>query len=173
MREQRRKQTAEDHRVGDVRDVELVEADEAMALCDPGRDKRKRILFVLECCKLLVHGAHEHVEMDACLAADGHRRKEAVHQEALAAPDATPHVHAARNVRRQEDFCQRRLARGAERFELRGKDFQPVERRELRMIECRATGREQRLEPVDKGVVTRRDVAFDATSAHECRPIRD
>ena len=41
------------------------------------------------------------------------------------------------------------------------------------MVERRAAGREQWLEPVDKGVVTRRNVAFDAASAHECWPLRD
>src|SRR4030095_6505371 len=111
--------------------------------------------------------------MDARLAANPHRHEESVHQEALAAPDAAPQVDAARNLWRHEDFRQRRLARGAEGFELGRQLLQSVERRELRMVERRAASSKQRLEPVDKGVVTRRNVALDAASTHPRSPIRD
>ena len=69
VREQRREQTAQDHRVGDVRDMELVEADETMALRDPRSDERERILFVFQRRELFVDRAHEDMEMDARLAA--------------------------------------------------------------------------------------------------------
>ena len=85
-----------------------------------------------------------------------------------------PHRYTPRgNVRRHEEFRQRRLTCGAERLQLRREELQPIEGRKLRMVERRAAGREQWLEPVDKGVVTRRNVAFDAAAAHKCWPIRD
>ncbi len=128
MLEQRLQQPAEDHRVGDVGHVELVEADEPPAARDARRDDGERILLVFHLGERRMHVAHEEMEVHARLAANGDGREEAVHQEALAAPDAAPQVDAARDVRRREQLLQRRLPRGAKRVELVGQDLQAVER---------------------------------------------
>ncbi len=103
--------------------------------------------------KLLVHVAHERVKVHARLAPDRDRREERVHQKALAATDAAPQVDAARHVGRQEQLLQRRLPRGAKRFELARELLEAIERCRLRVIERRAARREDRVEPRDEGVV--------------------
>jgi hypothetical protein len=91
----------------------------------PSATAASGILDVLELRELGVHVAHERVEMHARLAADLHLAEERVHHQALAATDAAPQVDAARNVGRQEQALERRLASDLERFELVD---QPVER---------------------------------------------
>jgi len=61
-----------------------------------------------------MHVTHEGMEMNARFAANRDRRVEAVHQEALAAPDAAPQIDAAGNLGRRKDALQRRLARHLE-----------------------------------------------------------
>ena len=102
--EQAREQAGEDHRVGDVGDEELVEADHARcarAMCAATRLQRfarGRLQFG----ELGVHVAHEMVEMHALCARRGRgavqRREEQIHQQRLAAADAAPQIHAARRV---------------------------------------------------------------------------
>ncbi len=92
--EQRGQQPPEDHRVGDVGDVKLVEAHKPPLASNTGSDGDERVFLVLEPRKLFVHVAHERVEVDARLAPDRHRREERVHQKALAASDAAPKVDA-------------------------------------------------------------------------------
>ena len=114
MLEERRQQPAENHGVGDVGNVKLVETDEAPLARDPRRDRGERIRLLLQPGQILVDVAHERVEMDARLAPHAHRREKPVHQEALAAPDPAPQIDAARDVGRREQLRQRRLPRGAE-----------------------------------------------------------
>ena len=101
-------------------DVELVEADEAPALRDPRRDRRERVR--LRCFSSARSSCTSRMNAWKCTRvlrriADG--REEGVHQEALAATHAAPQVDAARHLRGREELLQRRLARGAERLELR------------------------------------------------------
>ena len=74
--EQRSQQPAENHRVGDVGHVKLVEADEAPAARDALRHDRERILLAFQPREILVDVAHERMEMDARLPADGDGREE-------------------------------------------------------------------------------------------------
>ena len=74
-REQLLEQPAEDHRVGDVVDRELVEAEQLDLRSDRCGDRRDRIVavrlaalrFGANACDALVHVAHEGMEMDAAL----------------------------------------------------------------------------------------------------------
>ena len=97
--EQRLEQPVQDHRVGDVGDVELVEADQAKALRDALAEVLERIARSGHLGELAVDLAHELVEMQARLPRQRQRGEEAVHQEALAAADAAPEVDAARDRR--------------------------------------------------------------------------
>src|SRR6185503_16894418 len=86
-------EAAEDHRVGDVGDVEFIEADEAVALRGALGHRGDRVLGALELVELAMDLAHEVVEVHAALAHQRHAQVERVHQEALAAPDRAPQVH--------------------------------------------------------------------------------
>ena len=100
--EQPREQPAEDHGVGDVGDVELVEAEQPALLGDLGGGKPDRIvagdLAVLqllpEHAHALVHVGHELVEMRAALADHRACLEEQVHQHGLAAADVAEDVEA-------------------------------------------------------------------------------
>jgi hypothetical protein len=75
---------------------------------------------------------------------DRHDRKEAVHQETLAAPDAAPQVDAARHVRRGKQSGERRLPRRAEFRQLVAQPLQPLQGRGLRGIQPRLAAGEER-----------------------------
>jgi hypothetical protein len=62
----------QDHRVGDVRDVELVEADETVPPRGALREPGDRILFPLQRVELAVHLAHEVVKVHPALALQRH-----------------------------------------------------------------------------------------------------
>ena len=100
--EQPREQAAEDHGVGNVGDVELVEAEQPALLGDLGGGKPDRIVggdlaefqLLPEHAHALVHVAHELVEMRAALADHRACFEAQVHQHGLAAADVAEHVKA-------------------------------------------------------------------------------
>ena len=120
--EQPREQPAEDHRVGDVGDVEFVEAEQPAFLGDlvrgrAGSDRRRSIspslILLPEHPHALVHVGHELVEMRAALAHHRRRLEEQVHQHGLAAADVAVDVQAlgdrrrcrARRTASRPDWC--------------------------------------------------------------------
>src|SRR5438132_10346480 len=133
--EQRAEKASEYHRVGDVRDMELVETDQAMTARDSARDGGKRIDGMLQSAKLVVDTFHERVEVNASLAPQGHRGIERVHQEALASADPSPEVNAARRNRRIEPAPEKRSPRPDKGGELVMQALQSPERGDLRVIE--------------------------------------
>lgn len=110
--EERHQQPMKNHRVGDVGHVELVEADELVALGNSQSKLVERIDRALQLAQLAVHLAHELVEVQARLAPQRHGVEEQVHQEALAPPDAAIHVDAARELRPVDELLQRVRALG-------------------------------------------------------------
>ena len=109
----RLQQPVQDHRVGDVGDVELVEADQAEAPGDAPAQFVERVDRAAQVLQFAVHLAHELVEVQPRLALQRHRLVEAVHQEALAAADSAVHVDPARN-RRPIDHLGQRVATPAQ-----------------------------------------------------------
>jgi hypothetical protein len=97
----------QDHRVGDVGHVELVEADQLVALGNAQAQLVQRVDRALQLAQFAVHLAHELVEVQARLAPQRHGVEEAVHQEALATPDAAVHVDAARQLGPVDELLQR------------------------------------------------------------------
>jgi hypothetical protein len=101
--EQPREQPAEDHRVGDVGDVEFVEAQQPRILGDGVGGQPDRLgvgdLAVLEqiaeMARTLVDVGHELVEMHPALAHHRRRREEQIHQHGLAAADVAVNVEPA------------------------------------------------------------------------------
>ena len=99
-------QTAQDHRIGDVGDVEFVEAEQGDVLREIFGELRQRVRFLRRPARLgLPPGVdfrlclqHEFVEMDAALAVHRDRVEEQVHQHAFAAPDAAVDVEALRRI---------------------------------------------------------------------------
>lgn len=79
-------QAVQDHRIGDVADVEFIEADQAIALGDAACEFVERIGAATQLFELAVHLAHELVEVQARLAHHRHAAVEGIHQERLAAP---------------------------------------------------------------------------------------
>ena len=87
--EERGEEPRQDHRVGDVGDLKLVEAEEPRARGDFRRDRRDRVARLpggAESVNAVLHLAHEFVEMDAPPGAR-RQREELVHQHGLAAAD--------------------------------------------------------------------------------------
>src|SRR5882672_562018 len=131
-------QPAHDHRVGNVVDVHLVEADETVALGDALGERAERVLAALQLCELAVHVAHEVVEVHAALAHQRQAQVEAVHEEALAPADAAPEVDPAWQRRAHHQAPQRRgaprLVRGPFLVEL----LQALDRAQLRGVALEA-----------------------------------
>ncbi len=98
--EQLREQPAEDHGVGNVGDMEFVEAQQPGLLGKFGGDKPDRIVagvlaelhLLPERVNALVHVEHEFVKMRAALARHRARLEEQIHQHRLAAPDVAVDV---------------------------------------------------------------------------------
>ena len=92
--QERVEESCQDHRVGDVADVELVQAEHLRISPHPGRDANQRVRLVAKLVQACVHFLHEAMEM---LAADGHAgvRAKEIHQPGLAAAHAAPEVDPA------------------------------------------------------------------------------
>ena len=93
--------------VGDVGDVKLVKADEAVTLGNTFAQFVERIDRALEVAQFTVDFAHELVKMQARLALERNRVVKAVHQEAFAAPHPAVHVDPARNVGPVDQLLER------------------------------------------------------------------
>ena len=94
-----REQPAQDHRVGDVGDVELIEAKQRCGPGDRSATTGTTIAFVLlsRSRDELVHLDHEFMEMDAALRLERYEVEEQVHQHRLAAADRPEQVKPARD----------------------------------------------------------------------------
>ena len=94
--EQALEQAAQNHRVGDVDDVELVEAEQESLPRKRRRDRHQRIVGAALARRLqaVLHLQQEGVEMHAALLGDRRAGEEQVHQHGLAAPDRPEHVQA-------------------------------------------------------------------------------
>ncbi len=105
------KQSAEQHGIGYVGDLELVEA-EQLCLCTyllhhvVERICFDHCLLRAVLVDLLVHGLHERVEVHARLADLVHVLHEEVHQHRLAAAHATPYVQPARCTHLRGDWIR-------------------------------------------------------------------
>ena len=138
-------QAVQDHRVGDVCYVELIETDEFVALRDTPPQLVQRVHRALQVGQLAVHFPHELVEMQARLAPDRHGVEEAVHQEALAPPDTAIHVDTTRHIGPVDELFQRI---GALRFigrPLGGAAVQRVHCTQLCGVALETTGGQLRL----------------------------
>ena len=93
--EQRGEEPAEDHRVGDVGDVELVEAQHPRLSGEPVRDDAQRVLALGQRVQLPVHALHEAVEMHSQLRVETRGVDEQIDEMGLAAPDTAPYVETA------------------------------------------------------------------------------
>ena len=105
--EQRLEQAVQDHRVGDVGDMKLVEADQPKAFGHALAEHLERVNCAVHVGEFAVHLAHEFMKVQARLAFERHRVEKAIHQKALAAPHPTVHVDAARNFRASQQSHQR------------------------------------------------------------------
>ena len=88
----------QDHRVGDVRHVEFVEADEPVALGDPLAQLVERIHGALQLTQFAVHLAHELVKVQPRLALQRHSRVESSPSGSSCRAPPAKHVDTARNL---------------------------------------------------------------------------
>ena len=101
--EQSVEQPAEDHRVADIADEELVEAQHARFCGHVAGDRGERILDIPQRAQPVVHILHDAVEVRAALRVERQRLEEEIHKEGLAAADAAPDIKT-RNPRRRIAF---------------------------------------------------------------------
>ena len=93
MFEQGREQPAQDHRIGNIGDLKLVETKKRGALRDLRGNRCNRIFLLLApVMNPPVHILHELVKMDPRLRLDARQIEEQVHEHRLAAPHPAPEV---------------------------------------------------------------------------------
>jgi hypothetical protein len=146
-----REQPAEDHRIGNIRDVEFVETQQPRFIRDRRGGALDRIVLALVLTigvDSLMHVRHEFMEMRTALALDAACLKKQVHQQRLAAADVAVDVktaHQARFVALTEQPTERG---GFAREPVLGQRiFQPLEmadQSKLRRIPFDFAGRDQR-----------------------------
>src|SRR6185436_2059770 len=90
--EQRLEQRAENHRVRDVGNEELIEAQHARLRGDGVGDDLQRRLTVRQLLQLCMHVVHEAVKVPPALLLERQAVEEQVHQPGLAATDTAPQV---------------------------------------------------------------------------------
>ena len=111
--EQALEQARQDHRIGDVLDLEFIEADEPHLVGDHRSNRPDRIAAdpLANDVHPLMGLGHELVEMDAALGDGGGERKELVHQHGLAAADLAVDVEPARRgIARAEEPAEKTAA---------------------------------------------------------------
>ena len=96
--EQRPEQPLQDHRVGDVVDLELVEAQERSFLGESRGDVQDRLTRpgAALAFDAVMDIEHEGVKMHPPLARDWRRREKQIHQHRLAPPDRPPEIETFR-----------------------------------------------------------------------------
>jgi hypothetical protein len=148
-REECFEQATEDHRIGDVGDVKFVKTEQPHFAGQPFGHLQEGIALALEFVQLAMDAMHEGVKVDTPFATVGHRVKEAVHQEALAAPDAAPEINATRHCRRSENAPQGTATPDLEREQIVVKALQTLGSRALRRVSLEIACREQALVGID------------------------
>ena len=121
--EQRLEQPAQDHGVGDVGDVELVEAEQPGLLRQaPGEARQRVVLAALAGpapnVQALVHLLHEGVEVDPPLGLDPGGLEEHVHQHRLAGADRADQIEALGRLGQAAPEAEALLPAGAARARL-------------------------------------------------------
>ena len=152
-----REQPPENHGVGDVGDVEFVEAEQPSFLRQLDRREADRILagmlaefhLLAQRVNALVHVDHEFVEMRAALAQHRARLEEQIHQHGLAAADLAVDVKALDRrllvLAAAEQPAERgRFARQAILDDPRFQPRQPVDDGELRGVALDFAARRRR-----------------------------
>jgi len=146
---QRFEQPSEDHRIGNVGYVELVEAQQAHLGSDPVGNPEQWIALTLQLVQLAMDAVHEGMEVNPALAPVGHRVEEAIHQEALAAPHAAPEIDATRQIGRGKEPPQGAATPDLERQQRIVKALQALGGRPLRSVGSEVPYREQALVGVE------------------------
>ncbi len=93
--EQTVEQSSENHRIADVADEELVEAQHLGIARDVRGNAIQRIINAFQFGKAAMHVLHDAMEVAALLRPDVERLVEKIHQEGLAASNTAAHVQAA------------------------------------------------------------------------------
>jgi hypothetical protein len=138
--EQLAEQPVQNHRIGNVRYVELIETNQPVAFRDTARQCVERISLSFQLIELPVHFTHELVKMQTRLALDRHHLEEAVHQEALAASDAAPQVKALGQLGMDNQFLERVRAARLISDPLVVTGLQPLDRPQLSLVGPVAAG---------------------------------
>jgi hypothetical protein len=133
---------AEDHRIGDVGDVEFIEAHQPIAARGALRHRGEGVLASLQFVQLAMDLAHEVVEVHAALSHQRHAEVEAVHEKALAAAHAAPEVYALGQRRLDEQAPERRAAPRLVGAPFLEQALQPLDRAPLGRVGDEAAARQ-------------------------------
>src|SRR5665213_1864749 len=115
--EQRLEQPPQDHRIGDVGDMEFVEAEHRCIVGDDRGDGTDRVAFFgLPRMDAVMHLDHEGVEMDAPLMRQAQRLVEHVHQHGLAAADRAAEIEPLRRLGDAQAYARRPAAHAGRRL---------------------------------------------------------
>ncbi len=146
-REQALEQARQDHRVGDVLDLELVEAEQSHLAGDRRGHRRDRIATASLARNVnpLVGLGHEFVEMDAALGDGGGDREEFVHQHGLATADLAVDVEAARGAPASTEEPRKQTAAASRGVVGKGaiEGFKPTDDGRLRRVGAERPGRDE------------------------------
>ena len=106
MIKQRLEQPVQDHRIGDVGDVKLIEANQSVPFSDALAQGIERVGRALQRGEFSVDLTHELMKMQPRLASHGDGVKKTIHQKTFAPANATKQVDATRYFRPTEQFFQ-------------------------------------------------------------------
>ena len=152
MIEQHLHQAPEHHRIGNIRDMEFVEAHQPRLPRNPLRYFDQRIGLVTLRMQGFVNFAHEAMEMHAPLARIGHGGKKTIHQEALAASDAAPKPDAARQGRMDQQFPEFAASSRLKDQQVAIQLLQALRRRQLRGVGHHAARRQLGMKRIDHAI---------------------
>ncbi len=107
VREHGFQQPVQDHRVGDVGNVKLVEADQPEASGNATTEFVQGVDRAFQILELPVNLPHELVKVQAGLAGQRHGLEEAVHEKTLSTPDTAMHVDTPRDLGAPQPLGQR------------------------------------------------------------------
>ena len=139
MTEKAVQQALENHGIGHIRDMKLIETDQAIPRGKPAGDLIERITHLPEITQFAMHAAHELMKVHPGLAHHRYGFVEHIHEQALAASDTAIHPDAAWHRRAIEQLAQQSGPPALEFDQIIVKPLQPFDRSQLRSVAAVAT----------------------------------
>jgi hypothetical protein len=104
--EQAIEQATENHRIGNIGNVELVKAQQTNVARDLFGNPEHRVRLAFVFVQITMDLLHEGMKVNTLFAAIGHGIVEAIHQEAFAPANAAPEINTLRRLGRREQALE-------------------------------------------------------------------